>query len=181
MRNSGAIAAEVAAVLERTEAGVSSLMDTWILLKTLESDGERNRGLYVLKSRGMSHSNQIREMRITSDGVRLEEVYLGLDGVHTGAARKIRENQDRVAAQTRKEMMARRRRELERKRELLEAQIAALKTQFAAEEEAIRASLAEDELREVGHASAREEIAKVRQRSANSASGGDGENGPIDR
>ena len=73
--------------LEANEADVSSLMDTWLLLKTIEEGGELNRALYVLKSRGMDHSNQIREFLLTDHGLQLLDVYLGPDGVLTGSAR----------------------------------------------------------------------------------------------
>ena len=72
---------------ERTDAEISSIVDTWLLLVTLESSGERNRGLYVLKSRGMGHSNQIREFLLTDHGVELVDVYAGAAGVLTGSAR----------------------------------------------------------------------------------------------
>ena len=73
--------------LERTELNISSLVDTWLLATTLQGSGERNRGLYVLKSRGMAHSNQIREFLLSSEGVSLVPVYMGPDGVLTGSAR----------------------------------------------------------------------------------------------
>jgi len=66
--------------LETSDALVSSLVDTWLLLREIEADGERNRGLYVLKSRGMAHSNQVREFRLTDQGIKLIDVYLGTDG-----------------------------------------------------------------------------------------------------
>jgi len=84
-------------------------MDTWIFLLDIERNGERNRGLYVLKSRGMSHSNQIREYLVTDKGVALVEAYLGVDGVLTGSARLSKEAQDRVEAQQQREEVARRR------------------------------------------------------------------------
>ena len=65
---------------EQTETGISSLIDTWILLRDVESSGERNRGLYIIKSRGMAHSNQIREYRLTGHGLELLDVYLGPAG-----------------------------------------------------------------------------------------------------
>src|SRR5207245_283620 len=74
---------------------ISSLVDTWVLLRNIEANGERNRLLYVLKSRGMSHSNQIREFLLTDRGVRLREVYLGRGGVLTGSARVAREADER--------------------------------------------------------------------------------------
>src|SRR5581483_10051395 len=63
--------------LEQTEVDISSLIDTWLLLRDIELNGERNRGLYILKSRGMAHSNQIREFLLTDRGIQLTEVYLG--------------------------------------------------------------------------------------------------------
>lgn len=72
--------------LEQTEVGISSLMDTWLLLRMVESNGERNRLLYILKSRGMAHSNQVREFRLTDDGIELLDVHVGPGGVRTGAA-----------------------------------------------------------------------------------------------
>jgi len=80
--------------LEHTELNISSLVDTWLLAITMQSSGERNRGLYVLKSRGMAHSNQIREFLLSSEGVRLVPVYMGPDGVLTGSARAAAEALD---------------------------------------------------------------------------------------
>lgn len=81
--------------IEATDVGVSSLIDTWLLLRDIETQGERNRGLYILKSRGMAHSNQIREFLITSDGVRLVDMYVSRDGALVGSARVARETFDR--------------------------------------------------------------------------------------
>ncbi len=77
---------------ERTDVGVSSLIDTWILLRDIELAGERNRGIYVLKSRGMKHSNQIREFLITTEGIQLQDVYVGPEGVLTGSMRAAQED-----------------------------------------------------------------------------------------
>jgi circadian clock protein KaiC len=81
--------------IEATDVGVSSLIDTWLLLRDIETQGERNRGLYVLKSRGMGHSNQIREFLITTNGVRLVDMYVSRDGALVGSARVARETFDR--------------------------------------------------------------------------------------
>src|SRR5215470_11668279 len=116
--------------VEHSEIGVSSLMDTWILLRNLESDGERNRGLYVLKSRGMAHSNQIREFRLTDHGIDLLDVYIGPEGVLTGSMRAAQEAREKALGVVRKQDMERRQRELERKRRGLEAQIEALRAEF---------------------------------------------------
>jgi circadian clock protein KaiC len=120
------------------EAGVSSLMDTWISLTQLESNGERNRGLYVLKSRGMNHSNQIREYELTSQGVKLVDAYLGSAGVLTGSARVTQEAVDAAATQRRLQDAEKRRREGERKRAALERQIADMRAALEAEEQESR-------------------------------------------
>jgi circadian clock protein KaiC len=108
---------------EQTDIGISSLVDTWILLRDIESSGERNRGIYVLKSRGMAHSNQIREFHLTSKGIRLTDVYLGPEGMLTGSARVAQELREKAAAQERSNQIERQRRELSRRREALEAEI----------------------------------------------------------
>jgi circadian clock protein KaiC len=123
---------------EKTDLGVSSLIDTWILLRDIELAGERNRGLYVLKSRGMKHSNQIREFLITSEGIRLEDVYVGPEGVLTGSMRAAQEDRERAAALAQGQEAIRKQRELARRRAGLEAQIAALRAEFEAVEDESR-------------------------------------------
>jgi circadian clock protein KaiC len=133
---------------EQTEVGISSLIDTWILFREIEAEGERNRGLYVVKSRGMAHSNQIREFMLTANGVKLVPPYLGMGTVLTGSARLVQEAREREEALARNQETERRKAELERKRERVEAQIAALRNQLAEEEEEIRHALKEAENRE---------------------------------
>jgi circadian clock protein KaiC len=119
---------------ESSEAGLSSLIDTWLMLRDIELSGERNRGIYVLKSRGMANSNQIREFILTGHGVELREVYIGAKGVLTGSARiaqEARENADRLIHE---KEIERKKRELERKRKILQAQIDALHAKFESEE-----------------------------------------------
>jgi circadian clock protein KaiC len=113
-----------------TEMYVSSLIDTWLLLRDIESAGERNRGLYVLKSRGMPHSNQIREFRLTNQGIELLDVYVGADEVLTGSARLSQENRDDADRLRRQQEIARKRTSLERRREAMEAQIVVLRSEF---------------------------------------------------
>jgi circadian clock protein KaiC len=120
--------------LEATEIGVSSLIDTWLVLRDIEAGGERNRGLYVIKSRGMSHSNQIREFLITSRGIDLLDVYVGADGVLTGSMRAAQEAREAAAAAAREEELQHRERELQRRRSALEAQILALQQEVRAVE-----------------------------------------------
>lgn len=120
--------------LEATNVGISSLMDTWLLLRDIESNGERNRGLHILKSRGMAHSNQIREFLITDQGIRLLDVYTGQEGVVTGAARAAQESRARAAIVEREEELARRKAVLEMRRKVIEAQRAALEAELESEE-----------------------------------------------
>lgn len=127
--------------IERSELGISSLMDLWILLRMIEANGERNRGIYVLKARGMAHSNQIREFRMTERGIDVLDTYLGSGGVLTGTARTAQEAADQAAQLNQQLEVDRKRRDLERKRALLEANIRALQAEFAAEEEEVNALL----------------------------------------
>ncbi len=117
---------------------LSSLIDTLIQLQDIESAGERNRGLYVLKSRGMGHSNQIREYRITNGGIELVDVYVGPAGMFMGTARLVQEAKERAEAEARDEAIASRQRELERERSIMEARIAVLQNEFASREEELR-------------------------------------------
>ena len=112
--------------LESTDVGVSSLIDTWLVLRDIEAGGERNRGLYVIKSRGMQHSNQIREFLITPSGVDLLDVYAGPEGVLTGSLRASQEARERAVALGREQEQQRRQRELVARRAILQAQIQAL-------------------------------------------------------
>jgi circadian clock protein KaiC len=131
--------------LEQSEAGISSLIDTWLLLRDIELGGERNRGIYVLKSRGMAHSNQIREFLLTDHGVELKDVYVGPEGVLTGSMRLAQEAREQAAAGARRQEVERRRRDLERKRKALEAQMAALRGQVEAEEEELELLIAQEQ------------------------------------
>ncbi|MFZ1025083.1 MAG: circadian clock protein KaiC [Limnoraphis robusta] len=121
--------------LEFTEIGVSSLMDTWLEVRMIETNGERNRLLYVLKSRGMEHSNQMREMLLTKQGIQLSDVYLGEGQVLTGSARTIQEAQERANKLARKQEFERRQRELERQQVIVRSKIEALQAKLEAEQE----------------------------------------------
>lgn len=119
--------------LETTNLGISSIIDTWLLVRDIELSGERNRGLYVLKSRGMSHSNQIREFLLSDKGIRLVDVYLGPVGMLTGSARAALEAQERNATLGRANENEIKLAQLERKRKAMEARIEALRAEFEAE------------------------------------------------
>jgi circadian clock protein KaiC len=134
--------------LEKTDVDVSSLVDTWLLLRDIELGGERNRAMYVLKSRGMAHSNQIREFLLTDQGIELADVYLGPEGVLTGSARQSQEARERAATLLRVQEVEGKQRELERKREALEARIAALRKEFEAEEEEAKRVIGQEKTRE---------------------------------
>lgn len=121
-------------VLEQTEVGISSIVDTWLLLRDLELAGERNRAMYVLKSRGMRHSNQLREFLITDHGLELLDVYVGPEGVLTGSSRLSQEARERAVALSTQQDAERKQRERERKREALEARITALRKEFEIED-----------------------------------------------
>ena len=120
--------------LEQTDVEISSIVDTWLLLVTLESSGERNRGLYVLKSRGMGHSNQIREFLLTDHGVELVDVYAGPSGVVTGSARLTQEAEERAAALAHEQELERRERALARLRAAFDAEVASLRARFEADQ-----------------------------------------------
>jgi len=120
---------------ESTEEGLSSMVDTWLLLRDIELGGERNRVLYVLKSRGMAHSNQVREFLITSQGINLVDAYLGSGGVLTGSARLNQESRERAEVRLAREELARKKLTLEHRRKSVEAQIEVLRTQFKTEQE----------------------------------------------
>lgn len=119
---------------EHTELGTSSLMDTWLELRTTETNGERNRTLYILKSRGMHHSNQVREFILTSDGIELVDVYLGQNNFLTGTARVAQQSQEKLAQLNRKQDFDRKKLRLEQQQSLVQAQIKALEIQLAIEQ-----------------------------------------------
>jgi circadian clock protein KaiC len=119
---------------EATQTEISSLVDTWVLLRDIEVDGERNRGIHVLKARGTAHSNQVREFVLTPRGIELKDVYLGPGGVLTGSARVAQEAREKAAQAGDEQELDVRHRGLLRKRRALAAQIAALQAAFMAEE-----------------------------------------------
>jgi len=120
--------------LEHTAVDISSIVDSWLLLRDVELGGERNRALYVLKSRGMRHSNQLREFLLTDHGVELLDVYVGPEGVLTGSSRMSLEARERASVLAVRQEAERKERERQRKREALEAKIIALRKEFESEE-----------------------------------------------
>lgn len=149
--------------IEDSEVGVSSLMDAWLLVKSVETNGERNRGLYILKARGIAHSNQVREFVLTSHGIELIDAYVGTEGVLMGSARSSQLARERALEIERKQATARKERELRRKEELYEAQLVALRGQYETERDAILRELEEEKGRLEGLAAQRREIARLRR------------------
>lgn len=134
--------------VSEADRSVSSLMDTWISLTDVEANGERNRVLYVLKSRGMKHSNQLREYLLSDEGIQLIEPYIGQNGVLTGAARLSQEGLERAEELERQQAQQRRRRALLRQRVIVERQIGELQDMLEAEEEEADLSFNQDDERE---------------------------------
>src|SRR6202142_4082206 len=125
-------------VLQQSEAAMSSLMDAWVLLQDFEGNGERNRVLYVLKARGMAHSNQIREFLISDHGIDVVDAYIGPSGVLTGSARVAQNALEKASLLVSHQEAARRKRELEQKRAALERQISGLRSEHEASAEELR-------------------------------------------
>lgn len=121
--------------LEQTEYGVSSFVDTWILLRDVEVNGERNRLIYVLKSRGTAHSNQVREFIISDKGIKLVDVYLSPEGMLTGSARIAEEARSKAHKVLQREEVARKQRQAERRRLDIQAKITSLAAELEQEEE----------------------------------------------
>jgi circadian clock protein KaiC len=149
--------------LEKTDVEISSIVDTWLFMRDIELDGERNRALYVLKSRGMAHSNQLREFLLTPKGVDLLDVYVGPEGALTGSSRLSQEAREKADALARRQDAERKDRDRIRKREALEARIAALRKEFAVEEAEAETSTLEDVSREEMIAENREVMSRSRQ------------------
>ncbi|NYB27865.1 MAG: circadian clock protein KaiC [Methanobacteriaceae archaeon] len=144
------------------DIGVSSLMDSWIELKAIVTDGERNRTIDIIKSRGMYHSNQLREFNLTDDGIKLVDVYLGPAGMLTGSARVSQIAEEKAARLVREQEIESKERQIERKREIMEAQIAELKAQFEVEKQELDKVIAQDKLKENILLEDREAIARIR-------------------
>ncbi|KAF2326485.1 circadian clock protein KaiC [Flavobacterium ginsenosidimutans] len=130
------------------EESVSSLVDTWITVRDMEGVGERNRGIFIIKARGMGHSNQVREFVITSKGIELLDVELGPQGILTGAARQSYQFKKTMSDIKLQNEISRKDREIARKRKVLEANIEALRTEFESAEEELSILKATEELQE---------------------------------
>jgi circadian clock protein KaiC len=153
--------------LETSDVGISSLIDTWMLVRDIEVSGERNRGLYVLKARGMNHSNQIREFILSGKGIKLVEVYLGPAGMLTGSARVALEEQERDARMRQSDESDLKLAQLEHKRKAMEAHIEAMRAEFEADSAAVKKAVSLDDKWEKRLVDNKSAMAKSRKVSGN--------------
>ena len=145
-----------------SDEGISAMMDTWILVRDIELNSERNRGIYVLKSRGMNHSTQVREFVITDEGIALLPIYISPHGVLTGTSKleeTLREEQERKLFDKKIKI---REQEIEIKREIMENNILLLKTEFNAEVEILSQVKIERNLKNESLETGQKEIADLR-------------------
>jgi len=149
--------------LEHTEIGISSLMDTWLEVRSVEVNGERNRLLHLIKSRGMNHSNQVREFRLSAQGVELLDVYLGQGQVLTGTARAIQEAADHKSRLQQQQQIAQRQRHLRQQQQEIEAKLALLQMQLEASTAELDILLQEEQLAEQGLQQAHQTITQLRR------------------
>ena len=152
------------ATLESTEVAISALMDTWLLLRDVHNGAERNRVLHLVKSRGMKHSNQVREFLVTDHGVELRDVYAGPSGaLLTGSARGALEAQETAQTLLHGQETQSKKRNLERKRQAMEAQIAVLRAEYEVEEAEAARTIGQDQTRAGVLAGDRVRMARERQ------------------
>jgi circadian clock protein KaiC len=151
------------AVSEQTDEGISSLVDSWLLVRDIESNGERNRGLYVIKSRGTKHSNQVREFVITDNGLDLVDVYLGPEGVLTGSAREAQQIKERTGIALQNYAIDAKDREISRRRKVLESKILGLQTKFESAEEELNKIYMQEELKKQVMEKSRLEMLRLRR------------------
>jgi circadian clock protein KaiC len=147
---------------DSTDLALSSLMDAWIRLVDAEANGERNRILYIIKARGMQHSNQMREYRVTDFGIELIEPYIGAEGVLTGTARIAQESREKAAATQRRQTIQQRQREIAKRRLAIERQIAELQDDLAINAVEARSLSVEDDAHETNLDADRLIVAKLR-------------------
>ncbi|HEY0053721.1 MAG TPA: circadian clock protein KaiC [Pedobacter sp.] len=150
-------------VNEQTDEGVSSLVDAWLLVRDIEHNGERNRGMYIMKSRGMKHSNQVREFVISNEGLTLVDVYLGPDGIMVGSSREAQMLQEAAGLELHGHAISRKDREILRKRKVLESKISNLQSEFESVEEELNKVYFEEELKKQILEKNREEMTKIRR------------------
>jgi circadian clock protein KaiC len=152
--------------LALTDTAISSLVDAWLILRDLELNGERNRTLHILKSRGMAHSNQVREFIMSERGIELKDIYVGPSGMLTGSARVAQEARERAQQVSRNEEVERQQLDLKRKHGVLEGQIAALRAEFSAEEARIERIIRHSKQHEQSLAFDEKEMSRSRKNDA---------------
>ncbi len=152
---------------ELTETEISSIMDVWIIVRHVEANAERNRVIFVLKARGIAHSNQLREFLLTINGIDIVDVYLGPSGALTGSSRLIQEAKEKTETAARKEEIERLNHELERQKKVTEAKIAVLQAQFEEKADEIRKAAALEERKEQETHKERKEMARQRKAEQN--------------
>jgi len=150
--------------LDRTEIAVSSLVDTWISLTDIENGGERNRLLYIIKSRGIAHSNQVREFLLTPGGIKLVDVYVSQDGLLVGSARKAQEVIEKQMMNEREEENKLLNMNIERIEKIERAKIEALKAEYRAQILEMKRSLKESQIKKDKTLSAYKLSARSRQK-----------------
>lgn len=148
---------------EQSEVGISSLMDTWLLVRNLENDRERNRALYILKSRGMAHSNQVREFVLSDKGIQLVDVYTGGGRVLTGSARVAQVERERLQEMLDRQQAETKRAEIRHRRAAVNAQIESLKADLAVADQELKQLEAASELRRQEAARSKTEMAQSRK------------------
>jgi circadian clock protein KaiC len=145
-----------------TDIGVSSLMDTWIDLKALETNGERNRTIDIIKTRGMFHSNQLREFKITNDGIEIVNVYLGPSGMVTGTARISQIANEKANKLKRQQEIEAKQRKLEQKRQAIDAKVKELESNYEIEKQELETIIDQEKLKEETIEMERNAMAKMR-------------------
>jgi circadian clock protein KaiC len=133
-----------------------------VQVQDMENNGERNRGIYIMKSRGMSHSNQVREFVITDQGLELVDVYLGPEGILVGSARQAQELVEATGVEMRTHAVTRKDRELDRKKTVLEAKIASLKEEFESMRDELNKTFIEEQLKKEIMERNRDQLTKTR-------------------
>jgi circadian clock protein KaiC len=156
--------------LEHTDVGISSLIDTWLMLEMIRSGGERNRTINIIKSRGMPHSNQTSEYVLGGNGMQILDTYLGPTGVVTGSARMTQEATDQATALLQSNELERKQMLRESRRKAFEARRSALEEEFATEDAELARSIEVTQAETERRRADRAEMGKSRRAFANNAS-----------
>ena len=151
-----------------SDEGISAMMDTWILVRDIETNNERNRGIYVLKSRGMNHSAQVREFVITDNGIALLPIYLTPEGILTGSAKLEHTLKIQEEDKLRENKIKNEKREIERKRKIMEESIAVLREKFESDIELLIQTKVENNLKEESKKRDKTEIIDLRNKNRGS-------------